>query len=80
MFIGLLTRIANASNLTKCVPLNDQQCMNQPTLIPLHPSNKVKDYVTIHFLLIQINTSEVVILLMTCLIKYTFQTKHNIHT
>ena len=29
MFIGLLTYVANASNHTKCVSLNNQQCMSQ---------------------------------------------------
>ena len=38
MSIELLTRIVNASNLTKCVSLNNQQCMFQPTLINLHPN------------------------------------------
>ena len=39
MFIGLLNRIANACNLTNCVPLNGQQCMSQHTLIHLYPNN-----------------------------------------
>ena len=30
--------IIDASNYTKCVILNDQQCMIQPTLINLHPN------------------------------------------
>ena len=38
MFIGLLTGIVNASNNTKCVSLNNQKCMTQPTLINLHPN------------------------------------------
>ena len=38
MFIGLLTSIVNASNHTKCVSLNNHQCMNQPTVINLHPN------------------------------------------
>ena len=36
--IGLLTNILNASNCTKCVSLNNQQCMIQPTLINLLPN------------------------------------------
>ena len=35
-FAVLLTSIVNASNHTKCVFLNNQQCMTQPTLINLH--------------------------------------------
>ena len=38
IFIGLLTGIINASNDTKCVSLNNQKCMIQPTLISLHPN------------------------------------------
>ena len=38
MFIGLLNSVVNASNHTKCVSLNNQQCMIQPTLINLHPN------------------------------------------
>ena len=37
MFIVLLTSIINASNQRKCVSLNNQQCLIQPTLIYLHP-------------------------------------------
>ena len=49
-FIGILNSIVNASNQTKCVCLVNQQCMDQRTLINLHPI--VKDYVTIHLRLI----------------------------
>ena len=38
MFIRLLTSIVNTSNHTKCVSLNNQQCMIQSTLINLHPN------------------------------------------
>ena len=38
IFIGLLTSLTNASNHTKCVSLNNQQYMIQPTLINLHPN------------------------------------------
>ena len=38
LFVGLLISIANASNHTKCVSLNNQKCMTQPTLIDLHPN------------------------------------------
>ena len=37
MFIGLLKSMINASNHTKCVSLNNQQYMTQPTPISLHP-------------------------------------------
>ena len=35
-FIKLLTSTGNASNHTKCVSLNNQQCIIQPTLISFH--------------------------------------------
>ena len=38
LVIVLLTNIVNASNHTKCVPLNKQKCAIQPTLINLHPN------------------------------------------
>ena len=41
LFIVLLTGIANASNHTKCISLNNQKCEIQPTFINLHPNNRV---------------------------------------
>ena len=38
MFIGLLASIVDDSNNTKCISLNNQQCMVQPTVINLHPN------------------------------------------
>ena len=35
-FVVLLTSAVNTSNHTKCVSLNNQKCMTQPTLINLH--------------------------------------------
>ena len=32
MFLVLLSNIANESNHTKCILLNNQKCMIQPTL------------------------------------------------
>ena len=34
----IVLTIANRSNHTKCVPLANQKCMIQPTLINLHPN------------------------------------------
>ena len=34
--MNLLISIVNASNHTKCVPLSNQRCMTQPTLINWH--------------------------------------------
>ena len=49
MFIGLLTSLVSAFSHTKCVSLNNQKCMTQPTFIQM---NSVKNYITIHFWLI----------------------------
>ena len=38
IFIGLLTRLVNGSNHTKCLWLRNQKCVIQPTLINLHPN------------------------------------------
>ena len=54
MFSLLLTSIVNASIHSKCVSLNNQQYMTQPTLINLHPneySQRLRYYpfiVTLH--------------------------------
>ena len=42
MFNGLLTRIVNGSNHTKCVSLKNQQCITRPTLINLHPNEVIQ--------------------------------------
>ena len=42
MFIGLLTSIVDASNRTKCLCLNNQRYMTQPTLIKLHPNECIQ--------------------------------------
>ena len=34
----LLASKVNASNHTKCIPLNNQRCMTQAILINLHPN------------------------------------------
>ena len=36
MFIVLLSDINNKSNYTKCLLLNSQKCMTQPTVINVH--------------------------------------------
>ena len=37
-FIGILSRIINASNHRKCVSVSNQTCKIQHTFINLHPS------------------------------------------
>ena len=63
IFIGQLTGLVNASNRTKCLYLTNQEYTTQPTIFNLHPYEFV---------------SEAVILIMTYLIKYVFQTKQKI--
>ena len=36
--IRLLTSLVNVSSNSKCVSLNNHQCINQPTLINLYPN------------------------------------------
>ena len=72
IFIVLLSSIVNASNHTKCVLLNNQECMTQLTLIYIL-MNTVKNYTTIDLQLSYIDVLEVIILLMTYLIKYVFK-------
>ena len=43
-FMGLLISIVNASNHTKCVPLSNQKCMTQSTLINLHPNKCSQEF------------------------------------
>ena len=79
MFIGILTGRGNASNHTKYVSLNNQECTTQSTLILICIQiNTLKVYITIHLHLKEIDVLEVVILLMICLIKHVFQMKKKI--
>ena len=43
MFFGLLTSIVNAFGHTKDLSLSNQQCMNQTTLINLHPNEYTQE-------------------------------------
>ena len=63
LLIVLLTSIANGCNNTKCVSLNNQIFEIQPTLINLHPNGY---------------NQEVLIPLMTYIIKYVLQIKQKI--
>ena len=59
MFFRLLISIVNDSNYTKCISLNNQQCMTLPTPVNVHPNkyllllmyiltNTFKDYDSLH--------------------------------
>ena len=48
MFIGSLTGLVNASNLTKYVSLSNQKCEIQSTLITLYPNEYRQNYTIIH--------------------------------
>ena len=44
MFVVSLTSVVNASNHTKCVSLNNQKRMIQPTLVNLHPNEYSQEF------------------------------------
>ena len=44
IFIILLSNIVNGSHHTKCISLNNQKCMVQPTLINLHPDKHSQEF------------------------------------
>ena len=72
IFIGLLTDLVDGFNHTKCISLNNQKCMIQPTLMNLHPNECNQEF---HYYPLAVkldNVLEVEILLTTFLIKYVF--------
>ena len=78
VFIVLLSNIVNGSNYTKCVSLNNQKCMTQPTLVNLHPNEYSQEF---HYYPFAVKLDRCVgscNTLKTCLIKYVFQIKHKI--
>ena len=79
MSVGLLTGIVSASKHRKCMLVSNQKCMTQPTLINVHLNDTVKNFTTTHLRLNQIDVFEVVILLMTYLIKYVFEIKQDLN-
>ena len=44
MFMGVLIRLVNTSNHTKCISLSNQKCMTQPTNINLHPNDYSQEF------------------------------------
>ena len=82
MFTILLTSIVSVSNHTKCALLsNDSECthviMTQLTPINLHPNEDSQEYHYSPFA-VKSDVLEILILLMTYIIKYMFQTKQKI--
>ena len=75
MFNGLLSSIVNGYNHIKYVSLINQKCMIQPTLINLDLNEYRQEF---HHHLFAVKLLEVLILLMTYLIKYVFQIKKKI--
>ena len=55
IFIELSTSVVNVCKHPQCVSLSNQKCTTQPILVNLHPMNTVRDYSTIHFMLIKID-------------------------
>ena len=41
-FSKFLSSIGNTQNHVKCLSLNNQECMTQPTLINLHPNEYIE--------------------------------------
>ena len=56
MFIVLLSSIDNASNHTKCIPLSNQKCEIQPTVINLHPNECSQEFHYYPFAVASCNT------------------------
>ena len=44
MFIALLSNIVNGSNHAKCISLNNQKCIIQPTLINFHSKKYSQEF------------------------------------
>ena len=78
IFIGLLTGLVNKSNHTKCISLSNQKCMDQPTLINLHPNEYSKDFHYYPFTVKLNRCVRIVIFLMIYLTKYVFQINQKI--
>ena len=78
IFIGLLTGIVSVSNHTKCMSLSNQKCMIQPFFINLHRNECSQEFHYYQFAVKLDRCVEDVILLMTHLIKYVFQTNQKI--
>ena len=70
--MGLIVSIVNGSNHAKCVSLSNQKYMTQPILINYIIMNIFKNFITICLQLNCIDVLEVVVLLMTYLIKSVF--------
>ena len=73
VFIGLLTGLVNGCNQTKCVSLNNQKCQikfNLLLLIYILMNTELHYYP----FKVKLDVLEVLILVMTYLIKYVFQT------
>ena len=69
--------IVDASNYTKCVSLQNLQCMTQAILINLHP-NQYTQGLRYYPLAVNLDVQEVVTLLIIYLTEYVFQTKQTI--
>ena len=77
-FSKTLASIVNTSDHIKCIPLNNQQYMCQPTVISLHPTEYLEGLRDYLFSVNLDRSMEVAILLMIYPINYAFQTKQKI--
>ena len=78
IFIGLLTALVNGYHHAKCFLLSNQKFMTQPTLINLDSNECTQEFHYYQFAVKLDRCVEVLILLMTYLIKCMFQIKQNI--
>ena len=63
---------------TRNVSLSNQKCVTEPTIINLHPNVYTQGLCYYPFVF-NLDVSEVVILLMTCLKRYVFQAKQDLN-
>ena len=67
--------MANVSNSTTCLSLNNHPCMTRPNLIHLNP-DEYNQELRYHPFMVNLNRCmEVVVLLMIYPVEYLFQTK-----
>ena len=78
IFIGLSTGLVNGYNNTKWVSCSNQKFIIQPTLtINLRPNEYSQELLS-YPSAVKLDVLKVLILLLTCLIRYVFQIKQAI--
>ena len=78
MFIGLSAGPVNGYNNTKCVFWSNQKLIIQSNLtINLHPNEYSQELLSYPFA-VKLDVLKLLIVLLTCLIRYVFQIKQTI--